>query len=317
MTDLPLDTPCYIRSRPPYSSGKLHLTVSATGQVTAALFVGDSGLQKWKIVKRADEDFDIVNVATGTPLGAERPSTYEREYTPSVSGNIKTAWDIKCSDTDGINQCIIKATSDSRGIASKVLDLSQGRVVFWEQNRHQNQEWRVEPIDTTPPPKVRWELVVGGNFPSSAVQGGNDTNGDPLYVTRAVIPQAGEFHCGKGGPHLAQYQYCLIPWDHTERSCAVFEVLVADPGAVFWKAWEGSRVNPLYLENPDGTRLKPVKAGAPSLYHDFYPIRADVNGHTTPGKGSLGGLWIGFDGEERTISGKFEVLCYSPSNDSN
>jgi len=310
MADFPFDTPCRLHSSPlTYTDrDKAYLTVSSTGQIINTPLDVYSGLQKWKIVKRGDQYFDIVNIATDALLGAERPSGQEREYTSNIYGNSETGWDIERTAED--RSVVIKAPCDFKSIALKVLDLSYHRIVFWQENRGQNQRWIWDTIDTIPPARVRWEVVVGGSFPSSAVQGGNDIDDDPLYVTRAVIPMAGEFHCGKGGPHLAKYQYCLIPWGETERSCALFEVLVADPESVIWIACKGWRVDLSYIRNSDGNIMKPIEAGR-AVGNPLYVIRANVDGYTTPGKGNSQKLWIGFKGKERTITGEFEILCYS------
>ncbi|MBI1383973.1 MAG: DUF3421 domain-containing protein [Rhizobiales bacterium] len=66
-----------------------------------------------------------------------------------------------------------------------------------------------------------WWPTAGGHVPRHAVQGGNEQDGEPLYVCRAFFN--GGIHAGKV---RAQFGGCNIGWGGREHTVRDYEVLV-------------------------------------------------------------------------------------------
>ncbi|XP_054155092.1 uncharacterized protein LOC128953615 [Oppia nitens] len=77
-----------------------------------------------------------------------------------------------------------------------------------------------------------WHPYSGGNVPGNAVAGGNDTNGETIFVGRAH--ESGDLIPGKIVP---SHGVCYVPYDGQERAHRTYEYLVAPSyGSLVWRS---------------------------------------------------------------------------------
>lgn len=153
---------------------------------------------------------------------------------------------------------------------------------------------------------IYWASSSGGNIPSNAIATGReaDSRGE-LYTARA--PFRGDActttQVGKAAKHLGGGSFAF---GNKEVFVTDVEVLVGDPNAVKWVAYNGQ----LNLESLDGN---PVGAGTDTDGSLLYPARVTLGRGIQPGKVSTSftdGMHYGSDGKEKT-SASYEVLCYN------
>lgn len=140
-----------------------------------------------------------------------------------------------------------------------------------------------------PPPStgpMRWMPSSNGMVPQGALQGGNEANGQPLYVCRAAY---------NGGTHIGKVvgQACNIGWGGAEISLPQYEVLMDARGR-----WVAAR--PGYL--PPGA----LQAGNESNGQPLFLCRGAYNGGTHIGKVVGQSCNIGWGGAEVSLQ-QYEV----------
>jgi len=77
-----------------------------------------------------------------------------------------------------------------------------------------------EVLCTTQPASLQWLPAKSGQVPTGAIEGGHASNGDKLYISRAL--HQGSQVIGKVHP---RYQLAYIPFDGKEVSKGSYEVL--------------------------------------------------------------------------------------------
>ncbi len=135
---------------------------------------------------------------------------------------------------------------------------------------------------------AQWTKVVNGQTPASAMQGGSESNGTPLFIARADF---------QGGKHPGKAQRnantCFISWGGEEHSVGNYEVYT---GKGRWAKVIGSIHSSAIKGGKDGD-------GSP-----LYIVRATINGTFHIGKArQSGNAWIPYAGKELSIA-NFEVL---------
>ncbi|KAG2067231.1 hypothetical protein BDR04DRAFT_1233481 [Suillus decipiens] len=115
---------------------------------------------------------------------------------------------------------------------------------------------------------------VQGFLPSAAIQGGQESNGSPLYIARA--PYEAGIHSGKAS---IQYKRVYISYDHKEVTISEkYEFLVGDENSVRWIPIDG----PLTTEKLGGAVA--VCGGTEAGGAPLYVARANMNGSVHCGK---------------------------------
>ncbi len=145
------------------------------------------------------------------------------------------------------------------------------------------------------PAMAQWVRVPNGQIPASALQGGNEANGTPIYIARATI---------EGGVHIGKVRQgettAFIPYGGQERSVSNYEVYI---GTGTWQEVRaGQRIPPNAIAGTDGA-------------DPFYIARATIEGGTHPGKAKGGEAWFPYGGQERYVV-PFQVLVSSAVSNS-
>lgn len=142
---------------------------------------------------------------------------------------------------------------------------------------------------------AEWHYAHDGQVPYNAVEGGNDVNGEPIYVGRAH--ESGDVIPGKIVP---SHGCCYVPYGGREISHDSYEYLVRpEYGHIEWRrAYDGLI--------PDGG----LPAGHTSEGEPLFVGRAYHEGSWVVGKvqRSHGVLYVPFGGDEIPIH-DYELLC--------
>jgi len=136
-----------------------------------------------------------------------------------------------------------------------------------------------------------WVPSSGGNVPPRAFVGGNDSNGEPLYVVRCnfqglLIP----------GKLVPSHRSAYVPWGGSEHAVAQYEVLCDFGGR--WMACTGANIPPNALAGGQGDSGEPLYIG-----------RVSHMGSLTVGKVQRdhGCCYIPYGGQELSFQ-QYEVL---------
>ena len=177
-------------------------------------------------------------------------------------------WDIKFVDEDG-DECVLNDVK-----------------IFENYNWNITTDWLLNcegfKRHETPKPAVAW-VEPKGVFPSNAIKGGNEENGNPLYVCRAAYN--GGIHPGK-----VVGLNCNIGYAGKEIHLSEYQLLVGNG------SWGPAR------EGYTGAFVAGTENGRP-----LYLCRGVFSGGVHPGKIVGDKCNIGFGGVERTLP-NFEVF---------
>ncbi|KAJ8735379.1 hypothetical protein PYW07_006999 [Mythimna separata] len=136
-----------------------------------------------------------------------------------------------------------------------------------------------------------WVDASGGDVPPDAVVGGQDCNGEPVYVARAQ--HEGALLPGK----LCASDGCaFVPWGGEEHEKPTYQVLVG--GSNNWVRTSGSNVPPGAFPGGQTEDGEPLFVGR--VYHEDNLITGKV-------QQSHGVCYISFEGEELSFD-DYEVL---------
>ena len=142
-----------------------------------------------------------------------------------------------------------------------------------------------------------WHRSSGGAVPPNAVAGGNDVNGEPIYVGRAH--ESGDHIPGKIVP---SHGVCYVAYGGEERAHRTYEYLVSPAyGSLNWLSAADGQI-------PSGA----IHGGRTSSGEPLFIGRAYYEGSWVIGKvqQSHQVLYVPFGGSEVAIS-DYEVLCAS------
>ncbi|PXF45300.1 hypothetical protein BWQ96_04941 [Gracilariopsis chorda] len=140
-----------------------------------------------------------------------------------------------------------------------------------------------------------WKEASRGDVPEGAIQGGEEKNGNKVYVARAEI--GGELTPGK---MVKEAGGAFIPWGGEENSFFTYEVLTNPTGIeVTWVQASMGEIPP-----------NAVVGGKTSSGEPEFVGRADHEGIKVPGKmiKSHGGVLFPYGGKEIGAT-TYEVLC--------
>jgi len=306
-----------------------YLSIRFSGQVVGAPLDIYSDDQKWRVEKRSDGFYDIINVGTGSPVFVKPPSKDDIAYTLSVRGpDLKEVpWGLEVYNRRIIFKC-------SGKYAGKVVDLNtRNRLVLWVRTDEPTQLWIAENLSPEPAPipkpapvpspkiKPHWVTVQGTNIPPNAIQCGWKASGERLYLAR-VKPALRERN---RDPILGTATFrsgnCRVLNFHGDRETIspAYELLVADEGSYEWVPTTTEEVrqrNPTFPSKDRTKLLTPV----PAMHHTTRPSRTDFvirsayNGAVLPGYTWLVGYaYIGDGNWVKKLEGytNCEVLCYA------
>lgn len=145
-------------------------------------------------------------------------------------------------------------------------------------------------------PIVKWESAHGGWVPHGrAVVGGQDVNGEPLYVGRALC--GGDVLPGK---IVQSHSTCYVPWAQKEHAVKDYQVLATSGEAQL--EW---------LPAADGfVPCGAIEGGRTGTGEKLFVGRAHHQGSHVIGKVHPAHkvLYIPFDGKEVPLN-TYEVLC--------
>lgn len=142
-------------------------------------------------------------------------------------------------------------------------------------------------VATSTPGNVRWVPASNGYVPPGAVQGGNEQNGQPLFVCRAQY---------NGGVHIGKVvgQACNFGWGGAEVTMPQYEVLTGIQGR--WVPGNGGYVPPGALQGGNEATGQPL-----------YICRSQYRGGVHVGKVVGQNCNFGWGGAEITMP-QYEVL---------
>ncbi|KAI9291585.1 hypothetical protein K502DRAFT_309057 [Neoconidiobolus thromboides FSU 785] len=83
-------------------------------------------------------------------------------------------------------------------------------------------------------PQFEWVKAKSGSIPPNAVQGGQEGDGKPLFVARAMFN--GSLVPGKAGPHI---RGASIAYGGKEHFLFDYEILVGDESLLYWRQCTG------------------------------------------------------------------------------
>ncbi|KAF8588707.1 carbohydrate-binding module family 12 protein [Ramaria rubella] len=148
---------------------------------------------------------------------------------------------------------------------------------------------------------VTWILTNGKNIPRGAILGGQDANGQPVFIARAF--HEGGVQVGKAGPQFELGG--VVGYNHKEFQVGAYEVLIGDGRAVRWVDTHG------HLK-PAGLGCRLVEGGHEEDGTFLFIARADHKHGVYPGKASevLDGAYIPYDGNEE-CKNSYRVLAYA------
>ncbi|UYV82900.1 hypothetical protein LAZ67_22001320 [Cordylochernes scorpioides] len=147
-------------------------------------------------------------------------------------------------------------------------------------------------------PVAEWQTAVGGSLPGTPVQGGVDSNGEPIYVGRA-------HHNGDNipGKVVPSHGCCYVSWSGDEHSHHDYQVL-CNPSysQLEWQWADGSNI-------PPGA----IQGGATADGEPLYIGRHEHDGSMTIGKvhPSHGCVYLPFGGSEHSYSNYEILVCRS------
>jgi hypothetical protein len=139
------------------------------------------------------------------------------------------------------------------------------------------------------PVMAQWVRVTNGRIPATALPGGNEANGTPIYIAR--VSHEGGFHIGKAkqGETTA-----FISYGGREISLPNYEVYV---GSGYWVDVRAGQTVP----------ANTIAGGNEAGGNRLYIARATIEGGIHPGKASSTMAFIPYGGQERAIS-SFQAL---------
>ncbi|KAK9765437.1 hypothetical protein K7432_006252 [Basidiobolus ranarum] len=152
-------------------------------------------------------------------------------------------------------------------------------------------------IHGTPHPDLHWIPAAGGEIPESAIQGGRENDGKPLYIARTNY--RGGVHLGKTAPHL---KGIAIGYDGKEISLPTYEVLCGDAMKVRWLKGEGGRI-------PQGWLI--LEGGRESDGKELFIAKTEFNSGEHIGKVGFHlakGMCFTFDGKEKTTENYYILV---------
>lgn len=144
-----------------------------------------------------------------------------------------------------------------------------------------------------------WVSSNSGNVPENAVMSGSTSEGEPLYIGRAFYE--GSLTPGK----VHQSHGCLyLPYNGSEQSSQLYEVLIAPPPTTTWTPWTAAD------GVPEGAIMAGIDCDGTAIYigkasHEDDVIPAKV----LPAKESA---YVCYGGEE-FVKYELEVLCGGPT----
>ncbi|CAF1004347.1 unnamed protein product [Rotaria sp. Silwood1] len=141
-----------------------------------------------------------------------------------------------------------------------------------------------------------WVRASNGQVPPNAVPGGQEANGQTLYVAR-FITKEGQLSPGKLAP---QYRQAYVSYGGKEQSSAVYQVLThPNPQELKWVSTSGNNV-------PTGALQGGSDHGTP-----LFIGRAPFQGGVCCGKyaPSHGCVYLPWGEQENSVPNNFEVLC--------
>jgi len=290
------------------ADGNDYLTLKTRGQVEGGPLDSSSNTQKWKVTKRSDGLYDVVNLSNDALLAIASPNGVEQSHTLNVRGDITTPWDFELFGS----KILIKGVGQLSG---EVVDLSdRNRCILRKEVLDRPQQiWILEVVDNTPS-KVQptWVLVHGTNIPDNAIQGGWEADGSPLYVARVEVTggKNGTLHrAGYAGHHVDGI--CRVAYG-PEHKFNQYEVLVADPGTYKWVPYfPGTLTSCAWSENHTPARPILVMRGDPNFGRIFV-TRTCYEHALIPGHATTTKTWLGYDGKAVEVTSlNSEVLCYA------
>ncbi|CAF2634849.1 unnamed protein product [Rotaria sp. Silwood2] len=141
-----------------------------------------------------------------------------------------------------------------------------------------------------------WVLASNGQVPPNAVPGGQEGNGQILYIAR-FITKEGQLAPGKLAPH---YQQAYASCGGKEQSSSVYQVLTyPNQQELKWVPSNGNNL-PTGALQAGGNQQSPLFIG-----------RASFQGGICCGKfePSHGCVYLPWGGRENSVPNNFEVLC--------
>jgi len=140
-----------------------------------------------------------------------------------------------------------------------------------------------------------WRPISGGYVPTDAVEGGNDVNGEPIYVGRAH--ESGDLIPGKIVP---SHGVCYVAYSGRENAHSNYEYLVRPSYGSY--AWHRAADGVI----PSGA----INGGRTSSGEPLFIGRAFYEGSWVLGKvhQAHNTLYVPFAGNEVAIN-EYEVLC--------
>ncbi|KAJ3038927.1 hypothetical protein HK097_002993 [Rhizophlyctis rosea] len=146
---------------------------------------------------------------------------------------------------------------------------------------------------------VQWQVQYGDKpYPSNAIRGGQESDGQPLYIARTKHTD-GTVQPGKAGPTTGGG--CLYAWGGRELYSSVYEVLVGDQNSVKWVDVQGT---------PQPNGWTPIEAGKDSDGSVLWIAKANYEGSQQIGKAgpALGEGLVGWGGQQRKVQ-QYQVLA--------
>ena len=122
---------------------------------------------------------------------------------------------------DGDPIFVARATVDgsvTNGMLNPKLSFAQ---ISYAGQEYKEETYEVLVFNSESPP-LAWVAAQNGDLPGGAIQGGQEANGDPLYVVKALVED--HVSIGKLNP---KYEIAYFPHNGTETGVTSYEVLVA------------------------------------------------------------------------------------------
>ena len=122
---------------------------------------------------------------------------------------------------DGDPIFVARATIDgsvTNGMLNPKLSFAQ---ISYAGQEYKEENYEVLVFNSESPP-LAWVAAQNGDLPGGAIQGGQEANGDPLYVVKALVED--HVSIGKLNP---KFDIANFPNNGTETGVTSYEVLVA------------------------------------------------------------------------------------------